>query len=99
MFKVSITQIALRHLEQYFLWYHAESPKLGEQYLDDFDAAINHLKIYPFAQRIQKNSLRQLKIGRFQCLLIYGITSKNSVTVYRIIHAKMHPSKKTRKSS
>jgi plasmid stabilization system protein ParE len=86
-------------LDKYHLWFKTENTKLGDQFIADFEKAINYLSEYPLAQKIERNSLRQLKIGRFQCLIIYEVVSKKSVIVYRIIHSKMNPSQKSRKPS
>ncbi|MCA6362531.1 MAG: type II toxin-antitoxin system RelE/ParE family toxin [Bacteroidetes bacterium] len=60
------------------------------EYLD----AVQHLGKYPYAQQEVEHSLRQIRIGRFPCLIIYDIADGKTVIIYRIIHSHTNPVKK-----
>jgi plasmid stabilization system protein ParE len=97
-YKVYFTPGALKEPDDFYDWYELQQTGLGEQFLNAFESSVHHLSQYPFAHRIRKNSLRQLIVGKFPCLIIYEISETKSVIIYRIIHAHTPPAQKRRKA-
>ncbi len=98
MFEIRVIASAYKELRYFAEWFEDKKTGYGRLFIDEYLEAVQHIKEYPFAQQEIEDSLRQLMIGRFPCLIIYDVIDNKTVAIYRIIHAHTHPAQKRRKA-
>src|SRR4051794_38597485 len=68
-------------------WYERRRPGLGDEFLDEFAAAMRAMKRNPEAEHLYYRSFRRVRFGRFPYKIFYQVIG-NRIVVFRVLHAK-----------
>lgn len=72
------------------LWYEANEPGLGAQFVDQVQATINTIAEQPSAFTTVHKSVRRALVRRFPFGVFYQI-DKDGVIVIAVLHGSRHP--------
>lgn len=72
------------------LWYEANEPGLGGQFLDCVQAALAAIAEQPVAYTVVYNSVRRALVKRFPFGVFYTIED-DGVVVIAVLHGSRHP--------
>lgn len=79
-----------------YLWYENQQTGLGEEFLEEVEAALNVIQNHPLHYQKVYKTYRHIPLRRFPFVLIFEIEN-NSVIVYSIFHTSRNPKKKFKK--
>lgn len=73
------------------LWYDAQSPDLGAEFMAEVDAAAKRLAQNPEIHRIRFADVRRAPIHRFKFYGLYYLIHEQEVWVISVFHGRRHP--------
>jgi toxin ParE1/3/4 len=68
-------------------WYERKVPGLGDEFLDEFAAAMRKLEENPERERLYYQNFRRVLLRRFPYKIFYQIIGSR-VVIFRVLHAK-----------
>jgi plasmid stabilization system protein ParE len=68
-------------------WYEQKVPGLGDEFLDEFVAAMRKLELNPERERLYYRNFRRVLFRRFPYKIFYQIIGTR-VVIFRVLHAK-----------
>ncbi len=68
-------------------WYDEKRPGLGDEFVDEFVAAMRALEESPERERIYYREFRRIIFRRFPYKLFYQVIG-DRIVVFRVLHAK-----------
>jgi plasmid stabilization system protein ParE len=71
-------------------WYEAQKPGLGDDFLSEFDAALERLTESPFQYQIIEDDIRRAPIRRFPYGILYVVTP-DELIVLNCFHGHRDP--------
>jgi hypothetical protein len=77
-------------LEAAALWYEARQPRLGDDFLDDFELALRRIIQDPQRPRFIQGENRKLNFNRFPCAIVYELQKEN-LSVKAVMHLHRRP--------
>jgi len=81
---------AERDIESAFAWYEQHGPGLGDEFLEEIDAAVTRIAANPRAYQIVHGRIRRAVVHRFPYLVFYVIDPRE-VVVLACMHASRDP--------
>lgn len=91
--EVFIADGVREEIESVALWIEEQRAGYGGKFMDAYDAAIDHLFLFPLSQKIKYKHYREIRLGRFSYVLIYEVY-ENEIWVLRVIHTSQDPAKR-----
>jgi len=93
LFKVSLSFLALKELEDAHDWYESKEVNLGLRFLDEFEETLTVIKHMPhFAVRYDK--VRCIPVKKFPYLIHYQLfPRKKLILVVAVFHTSRKPKK------
>lgn len=88
--KVEFLEAAESELQQAYQWYELQHANLGNQFLDEFDAAVKRLVTFPKAYALMGDGLRRCLIKRFPYGIWYGLDEK-TILIVAVAHLHRKP--------
>ena len=82
-----VREEAERDLEAARDWYEHQRPGLGDEFLDEFAAAMRGLEANPKREHLYYRSFRRVLFQRFPYKIFYQLIGER-VVVFRVLHAK-----------
>jgi plasmid stabilization system protein ParE len=73
------------------LWYEAQSPGLGAQFMDEMNVAAQRLTSNPEMHRVRFADVRRAPVHRFKFYGLYYLIQGTEVWVISIFHGRRHP--------
>jgi len=73
------------------LWYDEREPGLGNDFLDEVDAAVRRLEQDALMHRVRFSDVRRAPVHRFKFYGIYYLIHGHEVWVIAIEHGRRHP--------
>ena len=71
-------------------WYHTRAAGLGDDYLDEVEAALEHIQRNPAAYRIIRGAVRRLNLRRFPYAIFFTVRERDIVVV-GCLHQRRDP--------
>jgi len=90
-FVVKKLPIAEQDILEAALWYDECEQGLGDDFLDETDAAVQRLSRDAFIHRIRFSDVRRASIYRFRFYGIYYLIREQEAWVLAIQHGRRHP--------
>lgn len=81
---------AERDIESAFGWYDEHGPGLGNEFLDEIDAAVTRIAENPRAYQVIRSRIRRAVVHRFPYLIFYVIDPRE-IVVLACMHASRNP--------
>lgn len=88
--KIEFLEAAQAELDDAFEWYEAQQKNLGVQFINEFEAAIKRISIYPESYVLIDNEIRRCLIKRFPYGILYGIQS-DTIVIIAVAHLHRKP--------
>ena len=89
--KLRLHRAALEELEEAADWYERHGRGLGDELVEELDAALVTVNVSPLAwPAIGTRGLRRFVLPRFPYAVIYGVRH-DEIRVFAIAHQKRHP--------
>ena len=85
-FVVKKRSLAEEDAAQAALWYEAQSPGLGGDFLDEVEAAISSLERNALHHAVRFSGVRCLRLRRFKDYGVYYVIAGNEVWVLAVLH-------------
>ena len=82
--------VAAADLEEASLWYEAQRPGLGREFLDAAEDALRRVISTPKGYAVVYRDRRRVLLGRFPYSLVYRLIDEE-VVVVAVVHAKQSP--------
>ena len=73
------------------LWYDAQLPGLGAEFMAEVDAAAQRLTDFPEIHRVRFADVRRAPIKRFKFYGLYFLIQQDEVWVIAVHHGRRHP--------
>jgi toxin ParE1/3/4 len=73
------------------LWYDAQVPGLGVQFMEEVDASVRRLAQNPEIHRIRFADVRRAPVHRFKFYGIYYLIRGQEIWIISIFHGRRHP--------
>ena len=73
------------------LWHDEREEGLGDDFLDDADAAVQRLTRYALIHRVRFADVRRAPVRRFKFYDVYYLVREREVWVIAIEHGRRHP--------
>lgn len=73
------------------LWYDAQLPGLGADFMTEVDAAAQRLKNFPEINRVRFADVRRAPVKRFKFYGLYYLIQNDEVWVIAVHHGRRHP--------
>jgi len=84
--------LAEDELDEAFSWYQEHREGLGYEFLDEINATVARISVYPEAYLKVEDELRRALVKRFPYGVIYGIDQKKEIViVVAICHLHREP--------
>lgn len=77
-------------LDQAFQWYELQQRGLGQQFLNELDAAIRRIVVFPEAYLSIGRDIRRCLVKRFPYSVLYGLDERK-VIVVAVAHLHRKP--------
>ena len=81
---------AAADLEQAWLWYEKQRAGLGDEFLEEAEAAIRRVLATPLAYAVAYKDRRRALLRRFPYSVVYRIL-EDQIVVLAVVHAKQRP--------
>ena len=81
---------AAADLEEAALWYEAQRPGLGREFLDAAEAAVKQVMATPRGFAVAYKDRRRVLLARFPYSIVYRLID-DDVVVIAVVHAKRNP--------
>lgn len=78
--------LAANDIQDAYNWYEEQLEGLGEQFLEEIDAIIPYLILYPKSIGVRYKNFRMVTLSRFPYLIAYHI-EKNNIIIHRVSHS------------
>jgi len=75
---------------QAFRWYNEQVPGLGQEFLDEVDSALEHVRANPEGSRKVYREFRRILTRRFPYAVFYSVQTGRAV-VFAILHTARDP--------
>jgi len=73
------------------LWYDAQMPGLGEEFMAEVEAAAASLVANPIIHRVRFADVRRVPLRRFKYYGLYYLLRSNEVWVIAVFDGRRHP--------
>jgi plasmid stabilization system protein ParE len=73
-----------------FRWYNEQVPGLGQEFLAEVEAAVEHIRANPEASRKVYREFRRVLTRRFPYAVFYSVQAERAV-VFAILHTARDP--------
>ena len=73
------------------LWYDAQLPGLGAEFMTEVDATAQHLTDFPEIHRVRFSDVRRAPVKRFKFYGLYYLIQNDEVWVIAVHHGRRHP--------
>lgn len=84
---IKVALLAEEELNDAYVWYESQLPKLGLRFLDEFDRTIRRIRAFPSSGIEIESGLRRVLISRFPYGIIYH---RENDTIIIIAVAHLH---------
>lgn len=88
--KIEFLKSAQTELDQAFEWYETQQKDLGEQFLNELNAAIRRIVSYPESYILIEKNVRRCLVKRFSYGILYGIDA-DKIIVIAVAHLHRKP--------
>ena len=85
MKRIVIAAVAKKELEEGLLFYAQRSAKVAEQFLHDFEKALQLIGSFPSGWPSYLDNTRHCKLSRFPHAIVYRL-AKNNIRVIAVAH-------------
>jgi plasmid stabilization system protein ParE len=83
---------AEQDVSQTYIWYEAQEPGLGEEFLRCIDACIQFIRRSPEMYQVIYENYRRAVVRRFPYVIFYE-QSEAAIIVYAVLHCSQNPKK------
>ena len=90
--QIILTPEAKEDARSAYLWYEAQNPGLGEDFLGQLDSVISEIALHPTRYPVRFDNFRRILIRRFPHA-VYFDHDANNVYVYYVFHCAQNPTK------
>lgn len=90
-YSVRILTLAESDAVQAALWYDAQLPGLGLEFLEEVRAAAERLRINPEIHRVRFADVRRMQVERFKYYGLYYLLRDAEVWIIAVHHGRRHP--------
>jgi toxin ParE1/3/4 len=73
------------------LWYDAQCPGMGAQFLEEVDAAARKLALNPEIHSVRFADVRRAPLRRFKFYGLYYLIREREIRVISVFHGRRHP--------
>jgi plasmid stabilization system protein ParE len=87
---VRLLSPAFREMEQAIRYYDAELPGLGYRFLQELNAAIERIRLFPFAWKQVGELTRRCLLKGFPYAVFYSVR-EDEITIAAIVHLHRDP--------
>ena len=90
-FEVRKTRPAEEDLLEAALWYDCREPGLGDQFLNEVDAAVAALAEHAFLSSVKFEGARRAPVRRFKKYGVWYVQRAREVIVFAVVHGRRSP--------
>ncbi|PPD50365.1 MAG: plasmid stabilization protein [Methylobacter sp.] len=87
---IEFLAVAQAELDDAFNWYETQQANLGVQFLNEFDAAVRRICLFPKAYALFSGEIRRCLIKRFPYGILYGLDA-DTLVIVAVAHLHRKP--------
>jgi hypothetical protein len=88
--KLILVELAKRELHEAMIYYDEQESGLGNEFIDEVNLGFSQILKHPEAWPYIYNSIRALRVARFDFRIVYSI-AENEIIVVAICHCTRRP--------